>query len=76
MQRGSDESISNRKKMTANGVLSLQGLPFEEGDDIEVIILSGKEKKHTISQSIVKGKVIEYKDPTEPVGQDDWETIK
>jgi hypothetical protein len=51
-------------------------LPFEEGDDIEVIILSGKEKKHTISQSIVKGKVITYKDPTEPVGQDDWEAIQ
>lgn len=64
------------KKMTANGALTLQGLPFEEGDDVEVIILSGKEKKHTVSQSIVKGKVIEYKDPTEPVGQDDWEAIK
>lgn len=64
------------KKMTANGALTLQGLPFEEGDDVEVIILSSKKKKQTISQSPVSGRVIEYKDPTEPVGQDDWEAIK
>lgn len=64
------------KKMAANGALTLRGLPFQEGEDVEIIVIPTKNKKHTIPSSPIRGKVIEYIDPTEPVGQNDWEAIK
>lgn len=64
------------KTIAANGALTLQALPFEEGDEVEVIILPSKSKKASVPASPVRGKVIAYVDPTEPVGQDDWEALK
>ena len=63
-------------KIAANGALTLNALPFQEGEEVEVIILPSKTKTHTIPTSPVCGKVIEYVDPTEPVAQDDWEANK
>ena len=64
------------KKIAANGALKLNALPFREGEVVEVIILSREEKKGQMATSPLRGKVIEYKDPTEPVAQDDWEVLK
>lgn len=63
------------KTVAANGSLNLKGLPFGKGERVEVIVLSRGE----ISQnptSPLRGKVIEYLDPTEPVAQDDWDALK
>jgi len=60
------------KKIDANGVLTIQGLPFQEGEEVEVIVLSNKPKKNVNPSTSLRGKVLEYKNPTEPVGQDDW----
>ena len=64
------------KKVAANGVLTLRGLPFQEGENVEIIILPSKIQKPALPMSTIRGKVIEYIDPMEPVGQDDWEVVK
>ncbi len=64
------------KKIAANGELKLSGLPFQEGDEVEVIILSHETDSHSMTPSPLRGKVIEYLDPTEPVAEEDWELLK
>jgi hypothetical protein len=65
--------------LTEDGTLMLWGLPFHPGDAVEVIILEAKTPHLTIaapSQSEtnlypLRGKVIRYDDPTEPVALED-----
>ena len=62
------------KRVTANGALQLEALPFSEGELVEVIVLS-REGEQAPRRSSVRGQVIEYIDPTEPVALDDWEAL-
>lgn len=64
------------KKVAANGVLQLDALPFQEGEWVEVIILARQEKTRPSALSSLRGKVIEYINPTEPVAEDDWEVLQ
>lgn len=64
------------KKITTNGELKLNALPFQEGDKVEVIILSHESDSDPVTSSPLRGKVIEYLDPTEPVAIEDWELLK
>ena len=64
------------KKITATGELKLKALPFQEGDEVEVIILSHESDSDPATPSPLRGKVIEYLDPTEPVAEEDWELLK
>ena len=64
------------KTIAANGELTLRALPFQEGDEVEVIILSHEAAPHARTPSPLRGKVLEYLDPTEPVAQEDWDLLK
>ncbi|MEW5767750.1 MAG: hypothetical protein AB1797_09015 [bacterium] len=69
------EAYRIKKRITTNGVLHLNALPFQEGELVEVIILGWRGKVRKSIPSPLRGKVLEYIDPTEPVAQDDWEVL-
>jgi hypothetical protein len=56
--------------------LLLDALPFQEGELVEIIILAPEEQAIEPASFPVRGKVLEYVDPTEPVAQDDWEALR
>ena len=70
--------------LTENGTLTLRDLPFQAGDAVEVIIL----ERHKLQPSEaptspsdsnpypLRGTVIRYDDPTEPVALEDWEVLQ
>jgi hypothetical protein len=70
--------------LTEDGTLMLRGLPFHAGDAVEVIILSAKTPQNQGAAPIqadtnlypMRGKVIRYDDPTEPVALEDWEVLQ
>ncbi len=70
--------------LTKNGTLMLQGLPFQAGDAVEVIILEAKTPQQNMTPSSqpeknlypIRGKVVRYDDPTEPVALEDWEVLQ
>ena len=70
------EAYRVKKKMAAKGVLHLDALPFQEGELVEIIILAEDDRIKKPALSPIRGKVIEYIDPTEPVAQNDWELLK
>ena len=59
------------KRVSANGELHLDALPFREGELVEVIVLACEEEEHQSSSLSLRGTVLEYIDPTEPVAQDE-----
>jgi hypothetical protein len=63
------------KEIAADGVLQLDALPFLAGERVEVIILTREEKEQANPESI-RGKVLEYIDPTEPVAEDEWDAMR
>lgn len=69
------EAYRIEKKVAANGVLNLEALPFSEGELVEVIVLRREERRRKSSSLSLRGKVIEYIAPTEPVAQGDWEAL-
>ncbi|MFZ2634650.1 MAG: hypothetical protein WA081_05620 [Desulfosalsimonadaceae bacterium] len=70
------EAYRIEKRVVKNGVLRLDALPFKEGELVEVIVLGRKKKTTKPTSSPLRGKVIEYIDPTEPVAQDDWDLLQ
>jgi hypothetical protein len=70
------EAYRVEKRIAANGVLHIEALPFREGELVEVIVLAREDKVGKSVPSPLRGKVIEYIDPTEPVAQDDWELLQ
>ena len=69
------------KVVSQNGVLELHALPFRAGEVVEVIILSREDKisktdSFKADRFSLKGKVLKYENPTEPVAQNDWDVLK
>jgi len=64
------------KTLSQDGVLELHALPFRAGEIVEVIILSREDKIAGVHAFPLRGKVLKYVDPTEPVAQDDWDALR
>ena len=63
--------------LTENGKLVLQNLPFNKGDDVEIIILERNSAKIPPESHPLKGTVISYEDPFEPAtAAEDWDALK
>jgi hypothetical protein len=62
--------------LTQDGTLTLSDLPFQAGDPVEIIIFPRKSPSAAKNGYSLRGKVIRYDNPTEPVAQDDWEALR
>lgn len=63
------------KEIAADGVLQLDALPFVAGERVEIIILA-REDTYKANPASIRGKVLEYIDPTEPVAEGDWDAMR
>jgi len=63
-------------KLTKDGTLTLKHIPFHAGDSVEVIIIAQKAASDAQSGYPLRGQVIQYERPTEPVSLEDWEVLK
>jgi len=64
------------KIISQNGALDLKALPFKAGELVEIIILPLENRVNETNSYSLKGKVIKYDQPTEPVAQNDWDVLK
>ena len=55
------------------GRLTLESLPFQAGERLEIIILARGPQTPQADRYPLRGTPIEYHQPTEPVAQNDWE---
>jgi len=56
--------------------LTLKDLPFNEGEEIEVIVLGRKKGGKNKKASSLRGTLLKYEEPFEPVAEENWEVLK
>ncbi len=55
--------------LNQDGTLTLRDLPFQAGDAVEIIILARCPKPDAQNRYPLRGTVVRYDDPTEPVAE-------
>ncbi|MDZ8236192.1 MAG: hypothetical protein RMZ69_03285 [Nostoc sp. ChiQUE01a] len=64
-------------KLTQNGTLILEDLPFHAGEAVEIIILERSPELSESNPYPLRGTVIRYDDPFEPpVPIENWEVLQ
>jgi hypothetical protein len=69
-----------KKMVSDQGKIQLEALPFPSGEIVDVIVLTSVEQEIDIlpteeswrTPASLKGSVLDYIDPLEPVAQNDW----
>jgi hypothetical protein len=59
-----------------DGTLTLDGLPFQAGDEVEVIIIERPAKSNSDNPYPLRGQPIQYDAPTEPVAENEWGVLQ
>jgi len=70
------QTYRTEKLMPENGILSLDALPFQPPDVVEVIVRLHEERKSSKDLYPSRCKILRYDDPAEPVAQNEWEVLK
>jgi len=59
-----------------DGTLTLEGLPFQAGAEVEVIILERPQKSSGANPYPLRGQPVQYDAPAEPVAEDEWDALR
>ncbi|MGQ0540626.1 MAG: hypothetical protein ACT4O9_02095 [Blastocatellia bacterium] len=71
------EAVRIEAIVQPNGRVILSDLPFEEGKQVEIIVLETNGKETPPIVNPLKGSVLRYDDPFEPAAPiEDWETLR
>jgi len=62
-------------RVSSDGSLTIKGLPFQAGDEVEVIIRGRKPREQGKAYSL-RGKPVRYVDPFGSVAEEDWAAVK
>ncbi|MEX0726485.1 MAG: hypothetical protein WD065_09475 [Planctomycetaceae bacterium] len=62
--------------LNQDGSLTLTDLPFHAGDAVEVIILHHVQKPFGRERYPLHGTPVEFVGPTDPVAEEDWNTLR
>jgi hypothetical protein len=64
-----------RGRLAADGTLTLEGLHFRAGEEVEVIVLA-ESKAREERRYPLRGKPLDYEDPFAPVAEADWQALR
>ena len=53
----------------------MRGLPFDPGECVEVLVISKTAGSNSATHGDLRGSVLQYSDPLEPVASDDWDAL-
>lgn len=59
-----------------HGELVLEGLPFEPGQPVEVLVVSKTAGSATAASRSLRDSVLEFREPLEPVASEDWDALQ
>jgi len=59
-----------------HGKLVLEGLPFESGQPVEVLVVSKTAAPTTAGSRSLRESVLEFREPLEPVASEDWDALQ
>lgn len=56
-----------------DGILTLTAVPFHQGDRVEVVVVAIPPATAARDPFPLRGKIIRYDQPTDPIAESDWE---
>jgi len=59
-----------------HGELVLEGLPFEPGQSVDVLVVSKTARSTAAGSRSLRGSVLEFHEPLEPVASNDWDALQ
>jgi hypothetical protein len=62
-------------QLSADGTLTLDGLPFQAGDEVEVIVISEARTARMERRYPLRGKPLVYESPFASVAESDWQAL-
>jgi hypothetical protein len=69
-------TYSVEKIVSKNGTVQLEALPFPPGELVEVIVLARKGSTPATRLRSLKGSVLKYEQPFEPVAEEEWDVLQ
>lgn len=63
-------------QVSSDGTLTLENLPFEPGEEVEVIVLAEERRAREERRYPLRGKPLTYPDPTAPIAESDWQALQ
>jgi hypothetical protein len=70
------QAFSRDTAVGAEGDLHLEGLPFEPGQPVEVLVISKAAGPAAETGRSLLDSVLEFRDPLEPVAGEDWDALQ
>jgi hypothetical protein len=69
---------THRVEVTLNedGVLTLNDLPFNAGDEVEVLIVARQSRSNGQKRYPLRGQAVRYDEPAAPVAREDWDALQ
>ncbi len=64
------------KTVPKSRTITIDKLPFRAGQMIEIVVRTARRSRNGNKRYPLRGKLLRYIDPFEPVAQDDWEANK
>lgn len=68
-----DRAYRTEAIVTGDSSVQVRDLPFHPGEAVEVIVISAGPARSTSAYAPLRGSVLRYENPIEPVALDDWE---
>ena len=62
--------------ISSNGTLIIDGLPFQAGDKVEVVVYRRQREEESQGRYSLRDKPIRYADPFGSVAEGDWEALQ
>ena len=62
--------------VSGDGTLTIKGLPFRAGDQVQVIVSHPKREQTGSARYPLRGKPLRYVTPFESVAEEDWDALK
>jgi len=69
-------SYRTKSIMNKGGTLAIKGLPYEEGQEVEVVVSPRVRRQQLQDRYPLRGKPVRYVDPFDGVVDDDWDALK
>jgi hypothetical protein len=63
-------------QVSSDGTLTIENLPFRPGEDVEVIVLAEERRAEGESRYPLRGSVLKYDNPMDPVAESDWDALQ
>jgi hypothetical protein len=71
------QAIKIETILEKDGMIALDKLPFRAGARVEIIVIESSKPPEPVSSLYpLRGTVMRYDDPFEPVAESDWEALR